>query len=42
MEEEIMPFAAIRAIYIQSLEGRIIPPFQQIVLEAFEKGYFKA
>ncbi len=42
MEEEIMPFAAIRAIYIQSLEGRIIPPFQQIVLEALEKGYFKA
>lgn len=35
IEAEILPYAAIRAIYIQSLEGRIVPPFQQIVLEAF-------
>lgn len=40
IEEEILPFAAIRAIYIQTLDGRIIPPFQQIVLDALEKGYF--
>lgn len=40
IEEEILPFAAIRAIYIQTQEGRIIPPFQQIVLDALEKGYF--
>ena len=40
IEEEILPFAAIRAIYIQTLDGRMIPPFQQIVLDALEKGYF--
>lgn len=42
IENEILPFAAIRAIYIESLEGRIIPPFNSIVLEALEKGHFKA
>lgn len=41
IEEEIRPFAAIRALYMQSLEGRIIPPFQKCVLDALAKGSFE-
>ena len=42
IEEEIRPFAAIRALYMQSLEGRIVPPFQQWVLDALAMGSFEA
>lgn len=42
IEEEIRPFVAIRALYMQSLEGRIIPPFQKWVLDALAKGSFEA
>ncbi len=42
IEEEIRPFVAIRALYMQSLEGRIVPPFQKWVLDALAKGSFEA
>ena len=41
IEAKILPYSAIRAIYIESLENRIIPPFNMIVLEALEKDCFK-
>ena len=42
IEEAIRPFAAIRALYMQSMEGQIIPPFQKWVLDALAKGSFEA
>ena len=42
IEEEIRPCVAIRALYMQSLEGRIVPPFQKWVLDALATGSFEA
>lgn len=40
LEEEILPFVALRAIYMESMEERIVPPFHKIIRETIEKGYW--
>ncbi len=40
IERELMPFVALRALGIESLEKKIIPIFHRIVEEALSKGLF--